>query len=141
MKVKLLSCVGLLATPWTAAYQAPPPMGFSRPEYWSGVSLPSPSLLARYLHLVVPFEVQLILSTLGTLKLQPFQNGTHRFLLFLSVLCAFLLVSLSLDYFTFGCSWSLLRCAATSDPRARRLRQSRHVGSRACRLSRRGACV
>ena len=42
-KVKLLSCVRLLATPWTAAYQAPPPMGFSRQEYWSGVTLPSPA--------------------------------------------------------------------------------------------------
>ena len=37
-----LSCVQLLATPWTAAYQAPPPIGFSRQEYWSGVPLPSP---------------------------------------------------------------------------------------------------
>ena len=37
-KVKLLSRVRLLATPWTAAYQAPPPMGFSRQEYWSGES-------------------------------------------------------------------------------------------------------
>ena len=35
------SCVRLLATAWTAAYQAPPPMGFSRQEYWSGVPLPS----------------------------------------------------------------------------------------------------
>ena len=42
VKVKLLSCVQLSATPWTAAYQAPPPMGFSRQEYWSGVPLPSP---------------------------------------------------------------------------------------------------
>ena len=41
-KVKLLSCVRLLATPWTAAYQAPLSMGFSRQEYWSGVPLPSP---------------------------------------------------------------------------------------------------
>ena len=32
----------LLATPWTAAHQAPPSMGFSRQEYWSGVPLPSP---------------------------------------------------------------------------------------------------
>ena len=32
-----LSCVRLVATPWTAAYQAPPPMGFSRQEYWSGL--------------------------------------------------------------------------------------------------------
>ena len=36
---------GLLATPWTAAYQALPSMGFSRQEYWSGVPLPSPQLL------------------------------------------------------------------------------------------------
>ena len=36
VKVKLLSLVWLLATPWTAAYQAPPSMGFSRQEYWSG---------------------------------------------------------------------------------------------------------
>ena len=42
-KVKLVSRVRLFVTPWTAAYQAPPPMGFSRQEYWSGVSLPSPS--------------------------------------------------------------------------------------------------
>ena len=40
-KVKSLSRVRLLATPWTAAYQAPPSMGFSRQGYWSGVSLPS----------------------------------------------------------------------------------------------------
>ena len=46
MKVKseseVLSRVGLLATPWTAAYQAPLSMGFSRQEYWSEVPLPSP---------------------------------------------------------------------------------------------------
>ena len=41
VKVKSLSRVRLLETPWTAAYQAPPSMGFSRQEYWSGVSLPS----------------------------------------------------------------------------------------------------
>ena len=42
VKGKSLSHVRLLATPWTAAYQAPPSMGFSRQEYWSGVPLPSP---------------------------------------------------------------------------------------------------
>ena len=41
VKVKSLSRVWLLATPWTAAYQAPPSMGFSRQENWSGVPLPS----------------------------------------------------------------------------------------------------
>ena len=42
VKVKSLSRVWLLTTPWTAAYQAPLSMGFSRQEYWSGVPLPSP---------------------------------------------------------------------------------------------------
>ena len=41
VKVKSLSHVRLVATPWTAAHQAPPSMGFSRQEYWSGVPLPS----------------------------------------------------------------------------------------------------
>ena len=38
----LLSSVRLFATPWTVAYQAPPSMGFSRQEYWSGLPFPSP---------------------------------------------------------------------------------------------------
>ena len=42
VKLKSLSRAQLLATPWAAAYQAPPSMGFSRQEYWSGVPLPSP---------------------------------------------------------------------------------------------------
>ena len=42
VKVNSLSCVQLFATPWTADYQAPPSMGFSKQEYWSGVPLPSP---------------------------------------------------------------------------------------------------
>ena len=42
VKVKSLSCVWLLVTPWTAAYQGPPSMGFSRQEYWSRVPLHSP---------------------------------------------------------------------------------------------------
>ena len=42
MKVKSLSRVRLFATPWTVAYQAPPSMGFSRQEYWSGLPFPSP---------------------------------------------------------------------------------------------------
>ena len=45
--MKSLSRVELCATPWTAAYQAPPSMGFSRQEYWSGVPLHSPPLCAR----------------------------------------------------------------------------------------------
>ena len=51
MKVKseseVVSCVRLLATPWTIAYQAPPSMGFSRQEHWSGLLFPSPRILNR----------------------------------------------------------------------------------------------
>ena len=49
VKVKLLSRVRLLATPWTAANQALPSMGFSRQEYWCGLPLPSPE--KQYKHL------------------------------------------------------------------------------------------
>ena len=42
VKVKLLSYVWLFATPWTVAHQAPPSMGFSRQEYWSGLPFASP---------------------------------------------------------------------------------------------------
>ena len=42
VKMKLLSRVRLFATPWTLVYQAPPSMGFSRQEYWSELSFPSP---------------------------------------------------------------------------------------------------
>ena len=48
VKVKLLSQVWLLATPWTAAHQAPPSLGFSRQEYWSGVPSPSPPRFTVY---------------------------------------------------------------------------------------------
>ena len=51
VKVKSLSRVRLVATPWTAAYQAPPSMGFSRQEYWSGLPLPSPEKCYRWSYL------------------------------------------------------------------------------------------
>ena len=44
-EVKWLSRVWLFATLWTVAYQVPPPMGFSRQEYWSGLPFPSPGNL------------------------------------------------------------------------------------------------
>ena len=46
VKVKSHSRARLLVTPWTAAYQAPPSMGFSRQEYWCGVPLPCPAATA-----------------------------------------------------------------------------------------------
>ena len=56
MKVKSLNRVRLSATPWTAAYQAPPSMGFSRQEYWSGVPLPSPFFHLAYAFKVLPYK-------------------------------------------------------------------------------------
>ena len=47
VKVKSLSHVQPFVTPWSAAYQTPPSMGFSRQEYWSRVPLPSPKILSR----------------------------------------------------------------------------------------------
>ena len=61
-KVKSLSRVRLFATPWTAAYQAPPSMGFSKQQYWSKVPLPSLPLMLSllYIHLVIHVEEQLL---------------------------------------------------------------------------------
>ena len=77
VKVKSLSRVQLLATPWTAAYQAPPAMGFSRQEYWSGVTLPS--LLGEptevFICRVVPEETMVkVLATGPPLPLLPEQQ-------------------------------------------------------------------
>ena len=52
VKVKSLSCFWLKATPWTTAYQAPPSMGFSSQEYWSGVPLPNYSDLNKWLKIL-----------------------------------------------------------------------------------------
>ena len=58
VKVKSLSRVRLSATSWTAAHQAPPSMGSSRQEYWSGVPLPSPKTCSRAIHLIgINYEV------------------------------------------------------------------------------------
>ena len=64
VKVKLLSHVWLLATPWTVAHQAPLSMGFSRQEYWSGVPLPSPPPASP--QQLLYYSLSWILTTLGT---------------------------------------------------------------------------
>jgi len=51
VKVRSLSRVRLLATPWTVAHQAPLSMGFSRQECWSGVPLPSPAFIIKELQI------------------------------------------------------------------------------------------
>ena len=75
MKVKSLSRVRLLATPWTAAYQAPPSMGFSRQEYWSGVPLPSP-IVAKDLLILIVQENSTQIS--GTITLFPCQVTVEK---------------------------------------------------------------
>ena len=87
VKVKSLSRVRLLATPWTSAYQAPPSMGFSRQEYWSGLPLPSPPTpgvypnscpLSRWCHSTISPSVIRFSSCLqsfpasGTFPMSPF---------------------------------------------------------------------
>ena len=67
VKVKSLSRVRLFTTPWTEAYQAPPPMGFSRKEYWSGVPLPS------------PFSVLVAFKIIQVLSLHPMDEKTRGF--------------------------------------------------------------
>ena len=75
VKVKSLSRVQLLATPWTAAYQAPLPMGFSRQKYWSGVPLPSPKLRCSgmfYEKLMRNPEIYLNLALWAGMQIVPF---------------------------------------------------------------------
>ena len=61
VKVKLLSHVQLLVTPWTAPYQAPSSVGFSRQEYWSGVPLPSPLYTATGIQTLVPCFISYVI--------------------------------------------------------------------------------
>ena len=72
VEVKSLSRVRLFETPWTAAYEVPLSMGFSRQEYWSGLPLPSPLSVANY-HLTgnctnTPHKRRSIVSPLSALK-------------------------------------------------------------------------
>ena len=74
VKVKSLSCVQLLATQQTAAYQAPRSMGFSRQEYWSGLPLPSPVFwLERAIFYFILFLMCSL--TLITLHLPHYHHG------------------------------------------------------------------
>ena len=81
VKVKSLSHVRLLVTSWTAAYQAPPSMGFSRQEYWSGMPLPRALTLPQLLR-----------------KNWRFQLYEWDFLFLLLVLSTFALHNLNLYY-------------------------------------------
>ena len=93
--MKSLSHIRLLATPWTTAYQAPPSMGFSRQEYWSGVPLPSP-YSGQISFTIDWFD---LLAVQGTLKTLLQHHSTKASILQCS---AFFMVQLSHPYMTIG---------------------------------------
>ena len=100
--MKSLSRVRLLATPWTAAYQAPPSMGFSKQEYWSGVPLPSLSISSssEYSGLIsLRIDRFDLLAVQGTLKNHLQQHSSKASILQCS---AFFMVQLSHPYMTAG---------------------------------------
>ena len=83
VKAKSLSHVRLFETPWTAAYQAPPSMGFSRQEYWSGVPLPSPNgILLSHKKEIMPFaatwmQLEIILSEVSQTEKDKYHMISH----------------------------------------------------------------
>ena len=76
VKVKSLSRARLLATPWTVAYQASPSMGFSRQEYWSGLSLPS--LDTMLLDTYSSWTYFILWNLMESRKLQPTRTNIFK---------------------------------------------------------------
>ena len=104
VKVKSLSHVRLLATPWTAGHQAPLSMGFSRQEHWSGVPSPSPllpvvfskSLFRSFAHFLIGLVLVLLLtfeSSLYILDANPLSDIWPTIIFSLSVACLFILLT------------------------------------------------
>ena len=86
VKVKSLSHVWLFETPWTAAYQAPLSMGFSRQEYWSGLLSPSPTKLQEDISLasaLLSLWWYEYVSAPGSLKIW---KSSHKVVIFYKVL-------------------------------------------------------
>ena len=96
MKVKSESEVAqscpTLVTPWTAAYQAPPSMGFSRQEYWSGMASPSPREAINSHNSQTDFEGKIT-------KCQSFHNKTLKVKEFLNILGLILSTTLVTVFF------------------------------------------
>ena len=85
MRVKSLSRVRLVRTPWTAAYRAHPSMRFSRQEDWSGVPLPSPKgqlIVLKYLHQDSPSKCFHVLYLTWILRLTDYLEDGYSYLHF-----------------------------------------------------------
>ena len=82
VKVKSLSCVRLLATPWTAAHQTLPPLGFSRQEHWGGLPLPSltPYYSLQYIF-IHEWEITNSFPYLSVLIFSIVFNGSQNFVM------------------------------------------------------------
>ena len=82
LKVKSLSRVRLFATPWSAVYQAPPSMGFSRQEYWSGVPSPSPIInldsILKNRDITLPTKVHLVKAMVFPLVMYGCESWTIK---------------------------------------------------------------
>ena len=88
VKVKSLSHEWLFEIPWTAAYQAPPSMGFSRQEYWSGVPLPSRLYLFPHCQKHSSHWLPLVLSSFRT-QTKPHLSPVYSFRVLL-IICNYL---------------------------------------------------
>ena len=82
MKVKSLSRGQPSATPWTAAYHAPPSMGFSRQEYWSGLPLPSPMTnldsIFKSRNITLPTKVRLVKAMVFPVVMYGFESWSIK---------------------------------------------------------------
>ena len=78
VKVKSLSHVRLSATPWTAAHQAPPSMGFSRQKYWTGMPLPSPIYTLLGIKYITNKSLRIAQETLFNALVMKRELCTHR---------------------------------------------------------------
>ena len=78
-----------LATPWTAAHQAPPSVGFSRQEYWSGVPLPSPYITyssVNYIYHAIHYISYLFITGICTFDWSNSKYKVHILLVFIIVI-------------------------------------------------------
>ena len=73
-EVKLLSSVQLFSTPWTVGYQAPPSMGLSRQEYWSGLPFPSLEQCSNYCTIALISHTNKVMFNILQARLQQYVN-------------------------------------------------------------------